>query len=176
MGKLMDTLKFKMDDIWQQSFAPKYNALQDSEQRIVRIAAIFIPLIIFVFGIVLPILDKNTALQHEVATLAEKAQEANALADSLAKQPQQTKMLNGNILSQVDNIARQTHVRQFMTRLRPQPLANGKQKLQTQIKDAPYKDIASFIVALEKAGLSLSQVKIQKVKPGFVHMQAVIGQ
>jgi len=176
MGKLVDTFKLKMDDIWQQSFAPKYNALDDSEQRIVRIAAIVIPLILFVFGIVLPVLDKNTALQQEVQSLAQKAQEANSLADMLANQPKQTKMLNGNILSQVDNIARQTQVRQFMTRLRPQPLANGKQQLQTQIKDAPYKDIASFIVTLEKAGLSLSQVKIQGKKPGIVLMQAVIGQ
>ena len=176
MGNLINPLKLKIESIWQQTFAPKYNALDDSEQRIVRIAAVLIPLILFVFGIVLPIMDKNTVLQHEISLLSKKVAEANQLADKITTKPKNTKAGNGSILSQVDALARQTQVRNFMTRLRPQPLSNGKQKLQTQIKDAPYKDIAAFIVALEQAGLSLSQVKIQKTKPGFVHMQAVIGQ
>ncbi len=176
MNQLVHTLKRNIDQIWQQTFAKKYEALSDAEQRTVRMAALVIPLMLFVFGIVLPVMDKNAALQQEVQSLAQKAQEAKMLADTLIAQSKHKVSANTSILSQVDSIARQTYVRQFMTRLRPQPLANGKQQLQTQIKDAPYKDIASFIVALEQAGLSLRQVKIQRKKPGVVLMQAVIGQ
>ena len=177
MNALINQAQDKIAELWQKSLAPRYEALNDSERRIVRIAAIAIPLIVFVFGIVLPVLDKNTALQHELQQTAKQVQEADMLADILAKQPKsQAGKSNKNILSQVDSIARQTHVRTFMTRLRPQPSMNGKQQLQTQNKNAPYKDVAAFIAALEKAGFTMSSLKIQAVNPGYVHMQATIGR
>ncbi len=169
-----ENMRDKATLTWEKSFAPRYNALDEREQRIVRLAAIIIPLAVLIFGIILPVADKNTALQQEVAALSQQAQEANALADVLALQPKQQGNTDNNILSQVDNIARQTAVRTFMTRLRPQQLMGDSQQLLTQIKDVPYKDVVAFIAALEKAGFSLSQLKIQAAAPGYVHMQATI--
>jgi len=169
-------LQHKTSELWQTHFAPRYHALNDSEQRIVRIAAIFVPIIIFVFGVVFPISDTNTRLKNDINAVALKVAEANQLADALVTQPKTEGQVNGNILSVVDNLARQTGVRSFMTRLRPQPLSQGKQQLQSQIKDAPYQNVVEFIFILEQKGLSLSQVKIQTTKPGFVHMQAMISE
>ncbi len=176
MGNFIEQAQGKLASLWQSSLAPRYHALNDSEQRIVRIAAIIIPIIIFVFGMVLPMMDKNTALKKEVADLSAQVVEANQLADALAKKPKQQGLLNGNILSTVDSIARQTGVRSFMTRLRPRQVPGSKKSLQAQIKDAPYKKVVAFINALEKARLSLDQVKIQASKPGIVHMQSTISQ
>jgi type II secretory pathway component PulM len=166
----------KLDAVWRSSLAPRYHALNDSEQRLVRLAAIIIPLIIFVFGIVLPVLDTHAALKKEVSSLSTKVSEANQLADLLAQKPKTKALRNGNILSSVDNIARKTGVRSFMTRLRPQQIPGNKKSLQAQIKDVPYNKVVAFIAALEQAGLSLSQIKLQASKPGIVHMQATISQ
>lgn len=166
----------KLSGIWQQTFAPRYDALAESEQRIIKIAAILLPLIIFTFGIVLPIADKNSALKQDVSSLSAQVLEANQLADQLEKQPKQQAGKNTNLLSQVDSLARQSGVRTFMTRLRPQPVISGKQQLQTQIKNAPYKKIVAFISKLEKSGLNITRIKIQAASAGIVNVQATIGQ
>lgn len=174
--RLLDNSLGKLNDLWQNSFALRYDALAESEQRIIKIAAIVLPIIIFIFGIVLPILDKNTALQQDTSRLSAQVFEANQLADQLEKQPKQTGSQSTNLLSQVDSLARQSGVRKFMTRLRPQPVISGKQQLQTQIKNAPYKDIAAFISKLEKSGLNITRIKIQAVSASIVNVQATIGQ
>ncbi|MDQ7004973.1 MAG: type II secretion system protein GspM [Ghiorsea sp.] len=166
----------KLNLLWQERFAPRYDALAESEQRILNIAAITLPLILFIFGIVLPILDKNTALQQDISNLSAQVLEANQLADQLEKQPKTMGATNTSLLSQVDSLARQSDVRQFMTRLRPQPVIGGKKQLQTQIKNAPYKAIAVFISKLEMSGLNITRIKIQAVTAGIVNVQATIGQ
>jgi len=168
-------LQNKAFQTWDTKLAPRYEALEEREQKIVRLAAIVLPIILFVFGIFLPVFDKNKALQAEITALAIQVQEANQLADLLASSPQLTNKSNANILSQVDTLARQTGVRTFMTRLRPQQLLGGGQSLQAQIKDAPYSKVADFLALLEKNGLPIDQLKIESSSEGQVHMQAVIG-
>jgi len=174
--KIMSQLQDKLAELWQKHLAPRYQALNESEQRIVRIAAIIIPVIVFIFGIILPISDNHTRLSSDIKAVTSKVAEANQLADMLATQPKSEGQIKGNLLSAVDGLARQTGVRSFMTRLRPQPLSQGKQQLQSQIKDAPYPSVVAFIAKLEQKGLSLSQLKIQGTKPGYVHMQAMISE
>jgi len=169
-------LQNKVFNLWDTKVSPHYQALDEREQKVVRIAAIALPLIIFVFGILLPTLDKNAALRANIATLAVQVHEANQLADSLAANPQVAQAGNeSNLLGTVDKLARQTGVRSFMTRLRPQQVMGGEQRLQTQIKDAPYAKVADFLATLERSGLPVDQLKIQASSEGLVHMQAVIG-
>ena len=174
--RVLDNSLEKLNNLWQQNFAPRYDALAESEQRIIKIAAIVLPMIIFIFGIVLPIADKNAALEQDVSSLSKQVFEANQLADQLEKQPQQQAGNNTNLLSQVDSLARQSGVRKFMTRLRPQPVISSKQQLQTQIKEAPYKQVVSFISKLENSGLNITRIKIQAVSTGIVNVRATIGQ
>ena len=176
MAHLMEYVQGKLTSLWQGSLAPRYHALSDSEQRVVRFAAIIIPGILFVFGVVLPVMDKYAALEKERMALSAKVAEANQLADLLAQKPRQPKLGKGNLLSTVDNMARQTGVRAFMTRLRPRQIPGNKKSLQAQIKDAPYDKVVAFIHALEQAGLNFEQIKMQASKPGMVHMQATISQ
>ena len=77
----IDNLGLKLETLWAEKVAPHYDALGESEQRTVKIAAVILPLVIFVFGIVLPILDTNKALHDDVATLSKQVAEANQLAD-----------------------------------------------------------------------------------------------
>jgi len=172
-----DNIRLKLESAWAEKLAPRYDALQESEQRTVKIAVIILPLVLVIFGIVLPILDTNKALQHDVAQLATQVAEANRLADILVSKPaSQNNVSNNNILSSVDKLARQTGVRSYMTRLRPQQIMGGGQRLQTQIKSVPYQKLTSFLAALEKSGYNLTQLKIQAAGTGLVHMQASIGR
>ena len=171
-----DNIRLKLQLAWAEKIAPRYDALQESEQRTVKIAIIVLPLVLITFGIVLPILDANKALRHDVAQLATQVAEANHLADMLASQPVTQNNLNNNILSDVDKLARQAGVRTYMTRLRPQQIMGGGQRLQTQIKSVPYQKLTRFIVTLEKNGYNLTRLKIQEAGTGLVHMQASIGR
>jgi len=173
----IDSLRLKLETIWNEKLAPRYDALGESEQRTVKIAAVILPLIIFVFGVALPTIDSNKALHHDVAMLSKQVTEANHLADILASKPkQQGNTDNNNILSNVDKLARQAGVRSYMTRLRPQQVMGAGQRLQTQIKNVPYQKLTHFLTTLEKNGYNLTQLKIQAAGTGLVHMQASIGR
>jgi len=80
-------------------------------------------------------------------------------------------------LSAVERIARESHVRQYMTRIRPQNSPGSKdQQLMVQLKDAPYQDIVRFMNALAQAKMALNSMKIQAGESaGLVHAQALIG-
>ncbi|WP_038250875.1 type II secretion system protein GspM [Ghiorsea bivora] len=177
MQNHIDNLRLKLETLWDEKLAPRYDALGESEQRTVKIAAVMLPLIIFIFGIVLPILDTNKALHHDIAILSQQVAEANQLADILARKPkQQGSTNNNNILSDVDKLARQTGVRSYMTRLRPQQVMGAGQRLQTQIKNVPYQKLTRFLTTLENNGYNLTKLKIQAAGIGIVHMQASIGR
>ncbi|MDQ6977956.1 MAG: type II secretion system protein GspM [Ghiorsea sp.] len=172
-----DNIRLKLELLWTEKLAPRYDTLQESEQRTVKIAAITLPLVLVIFGIVLPILDTNKALQHDVAQLATQVAEANQLANILASKPAtQKNVSSNNILSSVDKLARQAGVRSYMTRLRPQQIMGAEQRLQTQIKSVPYQKLTDFILTLEKNGYNISKLKIQAAGTGLVHMQASIGR
>ncbi|OIP99004.1 MAG: hypothetical protein AUK35_08495 [Zetaproteobacteria bacterium CG2_30_46_52] len=163
---------------WENNVEPKYQALEQREQRIVLIAAIVLPIILFVFGLVMPILDKNKALQADITSYAAKLSEAQQLASTLAANPGQAESNSGsnsNLLSQVDKLARSTNVRTFMTRLRPQQIMGGASTIQVQMKDVPYASVVAFISALEKANLSITNLKLQSASTGLVQAQVVIG-
>jgi type II secretory pathway component PulM len=173
----IDNLRLKLETLWDEKLAPHYDALGESEQRTVKIAATLLPLIIFIFGVVLPIMDTHKALQHDVTVLAQQVAEANQLADILASKPKQQGNANtNNILSDVDKLARQAGVRSYMTRLRPQQIMGAGQRLQTQIKNVPYQQLTRFIAMLEQNGYHFTTLKIQEAGAGVVHMQASIGR
>lgn len=173
----VDTLKLKLETLWQDKLAPHYDALGESEQRTVKIAALILPVVIFIFGFVLPANDTNKALHHDIAQLSQQVAEANQLADILGKKPkQQGHVADNNILSNVDKLARQSGVRPFMTRLRPQQIMGAGQRLQTQIKNVPYQKLTRFLTTLEKNGYNITKLKIQAAGIGLVHMQASIGR
>lgn len=178
---LLETLQAQIRqgiaNLWESKLAAKYAALDRREQKIVTLAAILLPVVIVVFGVLLPALDKNKALNIDVATQSVKLREANQLADQLVAHPSANRQAagsNGGLLSKVDQIARDTKVRTFMTRLRPQQIMGGKSSVQVQMKDAPYADVAAFISALETSGSSISNLRIQAVGEGIVQVQVVI--
>jgi len=157
---------------------PRYQQLESREQHLVLIAAVLLPLMLIVFGWLLPLQDRQKALRAELAQVQAQAAEAEDLAQYLklhAAEKKGTGAVSENLLSMVDRLARQTQVRSFMTRIKPSQSPDGHERLMLSMKEAPYDATLRFIHALAMHHLGLKTLKLQMGKtPGHVHVRAII--
>jgi len=185
--KLIEDLRSRLMDAvspWQiraravmvNEVQPRYQQLVPREQRLLLAAAVLLPLMVLWFGIVLPLHDRQQALQADLVVLQQQAGEAQYLATQAGKQGNGDKAAQPvNLLASVEQLARQLQLREFMTRIRPQPAAEGVQRLMLELKDAPYERVIRFSHALANENLELYSMKIQiGAAGGLVHVQAVI--
>jgi len=174
--KKLQILRFKQ--YWQplieQKWTPYYQSLMEREQRILLFASVVLPVILFVFVIILPLNDAQNSKKIALQTLQKKVAEAEVLAVRLQNKGA-VQARKESTMSMVDKTARKTQVRKFMTRLRPQIGDHGRQRLLIQMRNTPYDKTVMFLDSLSKRGLSLIQVKLQQAeKQGFIHVQAVV--
>jgi len=167
--------------LWKQQlideWEPRYRDLQPREQWVLKFAAVVVPLIVLVFGIILPLQHQHTALLKSVAYSMQQAQEAEALAQQLQQQPAQTAepQQQGSLLSRVDQLVTGQGVRAFVTQMRPQSAMDGKQRLRLLLKDIPYQQVASLLLASDEAGLQAEQMKVQNsASEGYVQVQLLL--
>jgi len=157
---------------------PRYQQLESREQRLVLIAAVLLPLMLIVFGWLLPLQDRQKTLRAELVQVQAQAAEAEEMARYLQLHAAEKKgagAVSENLLSMVDRMARQTQVRSFMTRIKPSQSPGGHERLMVSMKDAPYDATLRFIHALATRHLGLKMLKLQMGKvPGHVHVRAII--
>ncbi len=147
-----------------------YAGREPREQRLLRLAAIVLPLALLVFGVLLPLADEREALRQALVAIEEQAAEA----ERLAEQVRHGGHVEGGLLASVERLARRTGVRDAMTRIRPQP-ASGGERLFLELRNAGYRRVLAFVEALGKAGLGLDSLRLTRAEePGKVHVQAVI--
>lgn len=159
--------------LYEQQLLPRYQALSYRDQRMLLILAAFLAVALPLFGLILPLHDRVEQAGAYLIKVKSEAAEAKLLADRM--QQGGAKRAGGNVMSTVDRLARSSGVRSFMTRIRPQPISGGSEALTVQMKDVPYRETIAFLEALAKAGLGLSQLKLQSAdSPGHIHVQAVI--
>jgi len=162
----------------EEKLLPRYQQLEAREQHIVLAAAILLPLMFMVFGILLPLQDRQQALRVELAQVQAQATEAEALARYLKQHAAEQKgagTVAENLLTLVERMARQTQVRSFMTRIKPNNSPDGHEQLMVYMKNAPYDATLRFIHALAGRHLGLKMLKLQAADaPGHVHVRAVI--
>ncbi|RLL50171.1 hypothetical protein D8Y20_12100 [Mariprofundus sp. EBB-1] len=175
---MIGTWKRAITQRFEEQLLPRYQQLENREQKLVLIATIALPLIIIVFGVMIPLHDRQLTLQKELSIATNQAAKANQLASYLTAHATDLKANNNteSLLSLVDQLARQTNIRTFMTRIKPLTSLNGgSQKLMLSIKNVPYDSMLRFIHALAKRDLGLKQLKFQTAgKPGYVHVQAIV--
>jgi len=162
----------------EASLLPRYQQLESREQRVLLFAAIVLPLILVVFGLLLPLQDHQQALQKQLTAAQIQAAEAEQLALFLSQHASELQSSGGvqqNLLTTVEGLARQTSVRSFMVRIKPHTLPDGSEQLMLRMKDAPYDATLRFIHALASHKLGLSSLKLQPAKvSGHIHVRAVI--
>ncbi len=164
----------------QQQILPRYQQLESREQMIVLLAAIVLPVMIMIFGIILPLHDTQQALHKELRIVQSKAAEADRLASYLKKHGTVSESANSaeSLLTTVERLARQTSVRRFIARIKPQSSPNTQQQqLMLRMKAVPYDAALRFIHALAERGLGLKSMKLQRTKaPGMVNLYAMISE
>ena len=166
---------------WLQSqLLPRYQQLEIREQRVLLAAAVILPMAILIFGILLPMQDKQKALQAELAALQQQAETAEALAIQLVESVSTGKQTGEQtpLLATVERLARHSKARKYMTRIRPQPSVSGTgQRLMLQLKNVPFDANIRFIDALARENLGVNSMKIQAgTSAGLVHVQAMISR
>lgn len=160
------------EDLW-----PRYHALQKREQNVLKVAALFLPIIILVFGVILPLQDQRKSLEQDLLLQLHQVEEAEKLATRLVRRGEQTKsgVVAGSLLSQVDALVADQGVRAFVTKMRPQSGMDGKQRLQLLMKNVPYSNVAGFLLALDDTGLNINTLKIRAAKAsGYVQLQLLL--
>ena len=158
---------------------PYYQQLQPREQRLLLAAAVVLPLLLLIFGIMLPLHDRHQALQTQLAQAQQQAAEAMALANMLQSQGgQQAQVADGNLLTQVESLARATQVRSYMTRIKPQAMPNSdSERLMLQMKDVPYAALLRFMHQLAAAHAGFDNVQIRRAEhSGVVQFRALISR
>jgi len=157
---------------------PRYQQLENREQRIVLVAGVLLPLIFIVFGLLLPLQDRQQTLRAELVRIQTQANEAATLALYLNKHAAERKgtgTASENLLTVVERMARQTQVRRFMTRIKPNTSPDGHEQLLVRMKNAPYDATLRFIHALASHQLGLNTLKLQAAQaPGHIHVRAII--
>ncbi len=139
----------------------RYALLQPREQRIALVAAILLPLIIMVFGFWLPLRDRIQSLEAGMPEFTAQLAEAQQLAARAEKNGGAT-VAHGDLLSIVEQQARATKVRRFITRIKPMP-GTGNQRVLVQLRKARYADVVNFFVQMAGQGVTGSRVKLTAV-------------
>jgi len=163
---------------FEQELLPRYQQLDNREQRLVLTAAALLPVIIMVFGLMLPLKDRQNALQKDLVAAQAQAVEAERMAQYLLEHAaeRQTGGASENMMTIVERIARQTNVRSFMTRIKPQISPDGgESRLMISMRNVPYDAILRFIHAIAKRNLGLNSLKFRAADtPGHIHVSAVL--
>jgi len=177
---MIETWISSLKQSFEERVLPRYQQLENREQKVVVVAAIVLPLIIFLFGFILPLQDRQFALQKELSIARDKAVKADHLASYLMEHASELESNSSSksLLTIVDQLARQTKVRNFMTRIKPQiSPTGGSQRLMLTIKAVPYDAMLRFIHALAQRNLSLKELKFQTSNsPGHINVHAVISR
>lgn len=175
---MINTLKQSMNQLFETQLLPRYQQLEAREQKIVLAASLLLPLMFIAFGLILPLQDRQIALQKELSLAQNDSVKAESMASYLIKYAADPKSNTGteNLLTAVERLARQTNVRNFITRIKPQSSpSGGTQQLMLHFKNAPYDAVLRFVHTLAKQNLGLKRMKLQTAKaPGHIHVQAII--
>jgi len=162
----------------EAAWLPRYQQLDNREQRLVLIAALLLPILIIIFGLMWPLKDRQDVLRTNLAAVEKRAVEAEQLAQYLIRHPHtgQSAGVTDHLLTTVEQLARKTGVRQYMTRIKPQASPDGsEQRLMISMKDAPYDATLRWVHALAGAHAGLKRLKIQAADvPGHIHVLVIL--
>lgn len=162
MKAFMMQLTGPLAGLWRQHALPYYRQLQDREQRLLLAAAIALPLLVLVFGLWLPLRDEADAIRARMPELQAQLSEARMLADKVARDGVNAEA-QGDLLARVDAAARGSNVRQFVTRIKPQPGLEGQSVL-VQLRKAPYADTVRFFSQMAGSGARTDRAKLTDVE------------
>lgn len=159
----------------ERDWLARWHGLAERERRVLAAAAVLLPLMLLVFGVLLPLHDAHRRLQADAAAMERMAVEAERLAERILARGDAATAPRRNLMAMVESLARETGVRAAMSRIRPQPAAGGGQRLLVEFRDAPYAALVRFVDRLARGSADLVEMRVQRASTsGRVHARAVI--
>jgi len=162
MKTLLANLTRKPRYLWRLHVLPWYQRLQQREQRLVLATSVALPLLIIVFGLWLPLHDDAKQIRSVMPELQAQLSEAQLLADKVVKGGVKS-AAQSDLLTVVDAAARGSNIRQFITRIKPQPGTSGQSVL-VQLRKAPYNDTVRFFSQMANQGVATERAKLSDVE------------
>ncbi len=176
MKARIEAMSGQLRQLYDLQLLPRYQRLQPREQRLLLGAGIAVPVVVLVFGLLLPIRDEVARLQQEQITLAAQAEEAGRFADRLQNQPHARNAIP-DLLSGIEQAARSGGIRQQVTRIRPRTTLDGGKQVRVHIKEALYAKVVPFLGQLGRGGVKIVQVRIDAAEaPGRVNVELTLQQ
>lgn len=151
----------------ESRLVPWYQKLPERERYLLLTAAVVLPVILFVFGLWLPMKDDIQKNRELIPGLEQQYLEVQVLANKLKKGGRRKN--NQDLLTTIEQSAQTSHVRSFIVRLKPQPEREEKKRLQIRLQAVPYQSLIYFLYKLAQAGVGLERAKmLATAKPGRV--------
>jgi len=161
-------------DLWQKELLPRYQRLLPREQALLIVTAIGVPVLLFVYGVWLPMMDRSHALRDAMPVLRDQLREAKTLADRLQQGVHQP-IGKRNALAMVEQVAKTSGVRRYITRIKSQPGMGGGERLLIRMHQTPYPKLVKFMGLLAKGGMAPGRTKLLAGdKPGLLDVDLVI--
>lgn len=155
---------------------PQYQRLSLREQRLVLAAVVAFPVAGFVFGIWLPVKDEAAGLRTTLPKLEAQWREADTLATRLQQNGKKATNKR-DILSAVEQAAKASSVRSYITRIKPQAAIGEGQQLLVYMRKAPYDKLVRFLARVAKDGLGLGRAKLlPSGKPSLLDVELLVVQ
>jgi len=161
----------RITGIWRQTIVPYYERLARREQRLLVAAAVIVPLLVYLFALLLPVHDKSVRLQRDLPSLTAQLAEAERLADQLHRNGR--KVMRGDLLHVVEAVAAATEVRDSISRMKPQDGESGRQLLLVSLRKVPYPHLVRFLAALGDKGVGLDEARLMKSSNGVLDVELV---
>jgi len=158
---LLSNIGGPLDRLWREHALPYYRQLQERERRIVLSAGLLLPVLIVIFGFWLPLRDDAAAIRASLPEMQAQLAEARLLADKVATGGG-AQDAPADLLSGVDAAARSSQIRQFITRIKPQPGLQG-QRVLVQLRKVPYDGMVRFLGAMAGQGAATERAKLSDV-------------
>jgi type II secretory pathway component PulM len=151
----------------ESKLIPWYQKLPERERYLLLIAAVVLPVLLFVFGLWLPMKDNIQENREVIPGLEQQYLEVQVLANKLKRGGRRKN--TQDLLTTIEQSAQTSHVRSFIVRLKPQPEQEGKKRLQIRLQAVPYQSLIYFLYKLAQAGVGLERAKmLATAKPGMI--------
>jgi len=149
-----------------------FRALPRRRQWFAALTVLALSILLFTFGLWLPLQNRLQGLEAALPRLAEQGREAEVLAARL--QDRETAGNHKDALELIEQAARTSGVRPYITRIKPQ-VGLGGRVLMLRMHRVPYAPLVRFLSRLAHGGLVLARARLlASSKPGLLEAEFLI--
>lgn len=171
---MMDSALARMNEL-RDRIGRLIRRLSTRERRILQLALVLIPVVLFVMKVWIPITDRIEAIRHELPKLQAQAREAQQLADRLQKGLVKGRT-SGDMITIVEKAAVESGARSHIKRIHPKVGMDARERLEIVLENVPYPVLIRFLANIQDRGGEVMGAKLRAGSAsGQVQAQVQVG-